>query len=74
MLVCYTHEGENSAADSRIPRYVETKLISPAFTPYFFPKFNLNMRQTSNSSWEFLNIENEKIKTAQNNSYRYKIA
>ena len=26
-------------------------------------------RQTSDSSWEFLNIENEQIKTGQNNSY-----
>ena len=26
-------------------------------------------RQTSDSSWEFLKIENEQIKTAQNNSY-----
>ena len=26
-------------------------------------------RQTSDSSWEFLRIENEQIKTAQNNSY-----
>ena len=26
-------------------------------------------RQTSDSSWEYLNIENEQIKTAQNNSY-----
>ena len=32
------------------------------------------MRQTSDSSWEFLNIENEQIKTAQNNSYGWKIA
>ena len=26
-------------------------------------------RQTSDSSWEFLKIENKQIKTAQNNSY-----
>ena len=26
-------------------------------------------RQTSDSSWEFLKIENEQIKTAENNSY-----
>ena len=26
-------------------------------------------RQTSDSSWEFLKIENERIKTGQNNSY-----
>ena len=26
-------------------------------------------RQTSDSSWEFLKIENEQIKTAKNNSY-----
>ena len=32
------------------------------------------MRQTSDSSWEFLNIENEQIKTAQNNCYGWKIA
>ena len=31
-------------------------------------------RQTSDSSWEFLNIENEQIKTAQNNSDRETIA
>ena len=31
-------------------------------------------RQTSDSSWEFLKIENELIKTASNNSYRWKIA
>ena len=30
-------------------------------------------RQTSDSSWEFLKIENEQIKTAQNNSYGWKI-
>ena len=27
------------------------------------------IRQTSDSSWEFLEIENELVKTAQNNSY-----
>ena len=27
------------------------------------------IRQTSDSSWEFLNMENEQIETAQNNSY-----
>ena len=35
-------------------------------------KFKLNVygkRQTSDSSWEFLKIENEQIKAAQNNSY-----
>ena len=26
-------------------------------------------RQTSDSSWEFLKIENEQLKTVQNNSY-----
>ena len=32
------------------------------------------VRQTSDSSWQFLEIENEQIKTAQNNSYGWKIA
>ena len=31
-------------------------------------------RQTSDSSWNFLIIENEQIRTVQNNSYGYKIA
>ena len=31
-------------------------------------------RQTSDSSWNFLKIENEQIRTVQNNSYGYKIA
>ena len=31
-------------------------------------------RQTSDSSWEFLKIENKQIKTAQNNSYGRKNA
>ena len=31
-------------------------------------------RQKSDSSWEFLKIENEQINTAQNNSYGWKIA
>ena len=30
-------------------------------------------RQTSDSSWEFLKIENEQIKTAQNNSYGFSL-
>ena len=29
-------------------------------------------RQTSDSSWEFLKIENEQLKTVQNNSYELK--
>ena len=31
-------------------------------------------RQTLDSNWEFLKIENEQTKTAQNNSYGWKIA
>ena len=31
-------------------------------------------RQTSDSSWNFLKLENEQIKTVQNNSHGYKIA
>ena len=31
-------------------------------------------RQTADSSWEFLKIDNEQLKTVQNNSYEYKIA
>ena len=32
-------------------------------------KLHDGKRQTSDSGWEFLKIENEQIKTAQNNSY-----
>ena len=31
--------------------------------------FTYTQTQTSDFSWEFLQIENEQIKTAQNNSY-----
>ena len=44
-------------------------LIIREFKPHVHGK-----RQKSDSSWEFLKIENERLKTAQNNSYGQKIA
>ena len=52
------------------------------YAQYFFVTLSITLkhhvygkRQTSDSSWEFLKIENEQIKrSAQNNSYGWKIA
>ena len=45
------------------------KNIPAARTAHVYGK-----RQKSDSSWEFLKIENEQINTAQNSSYGWKIA
>ena len=47
---------------------------SPRVTSYSVGRFKIKInvyakRQTSDSSWEFLRIENKEMKTIQNNSY-----
>ena len=47
---------------------------SPRATSYSVGRFKIKInvyakRQTSDSSWEFLRIENKEMKTIQNNSY-----
>ena len=50
--------------------YAYTKDKEAVFLVESFKLHVYGKRQTSDSSWEFLKIENEQIETAQNNSYR----
>ena len=45
------------------------KIVVPSRAPFFLAPTANGKRQTSDSYWEFLKIENEQIKTAQNNSH-----
>ena len=56
---------------AHIPRTISNWMffISFCFITREFKLHVYSKRQTSDSSWEFLKIENEQIKTAQHNSY-----